>query len=72
MSPPKIVCSRRLPTNLLGKAAEKGEIELVSWDYTDKAADRKWLLEQVKGASGIVVMLSDKVRGYMRRGKVDL
>lgn len=61
-SPPKIVLTRKLPTSVLPEAAARGEIELVKWDHEAKAADRSWLLENVKGASGIVVMLADKVR----------
>ncbi|CAO1623378.1 unnamed protein product [Sympodiomycopsis kandeliae] len=58
---PKIVLTRKLPTSILSDAAQKGEIDLVKWDHAEKAADRKWLLENVKGASGVVVMLADKV-----------
>lgn len=58
---PKVVLSRKLPSSLLHEAAERGELELVAWPYADKAAERQWLLENVKGAQGIVVMLADKV-----------
>lgn len=35
-------------------------IELVCWPH-DRVCDRTWLLENVKGAAGAVVMLTDKV-----------
>jgi len=35
-------------------------IQLVVWPE-DRACDRSWLMDQVPGASGIVVMLSDAV-----------
>lgn len=60
-SAPKVVLTRALPTSVLGEAAKRGDIELVKWNHAEKAADRKWLLDNAKGASGIVVMLADKV-----------
>lgn len=60
-SVPKVVLTRKLPTSVLPDAAKRGEIELVKWDHEEKAADRSWLLENIKGASGVVVMLADKV-----------
>ncbi len=36
-------------------------LQLVLWDQ-DCACDRKWLLENVQGATAIIVMVADKVR----------
>ncbi|CAO1626423.1 unnamed protein product [Parajaminaea phylloscopi] len=60
-SRPKVVVTRKLPTDLLAERAQRGEIDLVVWPEAEKAADRKWLLSNAKGAQGLVVMLSDKV-----------
>ncbi|KAF1846471.1 uncharacterized protein K460DRAFT_281634 [Cucurbitaria berberidis CBS 394.84] len=40
--------------------AKKDELEVVQWP-SEKPCDRSWLLEHAKGATGILVMLSDKV-----------
>lgn len=61
-SKPKVLLSRKTPSKLLSQAAERGEIELVAWPDEQRAADGKWLLENVRGAQGAVVMLADKVR----------
>lgn len=60
-STPKVVLSRKLPAKLLSERAQRGEIELVEWHDESRGAERSWLLENVKGAQGIVVMLNDKV-----------
>lgn len=64
-SKPKILLSRKTPSKLLAQAAERGEIDLVAWPDEQRAADRKWLLENVRGAQGAVVMLVDKVSGLV-------
>ncbi|EGO30095.1 D-isomer specific 2-hydroxyacid dehydrogenase, NAD-binding [Serpula lacrymans var. lacrymans S7.9] len=38
----------------------KPELELVVWPE-DRACDRRWLLENIHGAAGVIVMLTDKV-----------
>ncbi|KAF1828988.1 hypothetical protein BDW02DRAFT_602943 [Decorospora gaudefroyi] len=40
--------------------AKEEELEIVQWQ-SEKPCERSWLLENAKGASGILVMLSDKV-----------
>ncbi|KAI8942833.1 hypothetical protein NX059_000873 [Plenodomus lindquistii] len=40
--------------------AKKDELDIVQWQ-SEKPCDRSWLLENAKGATGILVMLSDKV-----------
>ncbi|KAH7398575.1 hypothetical protein BKA66DRAFT_408009 [Pyrenochaeta sp. MPI-SDFR-AT-0127] len=40
--------------------AKKDDLEIVQWQ-SEKPCDRSWLLEHAKGATGILVMLSDKV-----------
>ncbi|ORY16995.1 hypothetical protein BCR34DRAFT_75759 [Clohesyomyces aquaticus] len=59
MSPRKVVVTRQLiePAQKLLEAAS--DLELIQWP-TDQPCDRSWLLEQAKGASGILLMLSDK------------
>lgn len=38
-------------------------MQVVAWPH-DSACDRAWLLDNVEGAAGIVVMLSDKVSPF--------
>ncbi|RMZ72669.1 Glyoxylate reductase 1 [Pyrenophora seminiperda CCB06] len=61
MAKTKVVVTRQLiaeAQKLLD--ARKGELEIVQWQ-SEKPCERSWLLENVKGASGILVMLTDKV-----------
>ncbi|KAL5117847.1 hypothetical protein ACEQ8H_004165 [Pleosporales sp. CAS-2024a] len=61
MAKPKVVVTRQLleeaQETLDGK---KSELEIVQWN-SEKPCDRSWLLENAKGATGILVMLSDQV-----------
>ncbi|KAF2129228.1 glyoxylate/hydroxypyruvate reductase-like protein [Dothidotthia symphoricarpi CBS 119687] len=61
MAKTKIVVTRQLfdeAQSLLD--AQVGELELVQWQSA-KPCDRSWLLENAQGATGILVMLTDKV-----------
>ncbi|KAL6703506.1 hypothetical protein ACN47E_009604 [Coniothyrium glycines] len=61
MGKPKVVVTRALideAQTLLD--AKKEELDIVQWQ-SEKPCDRKWLLENAKGAAGILVMLSDQV-----------
>lgn len=63
---PKIVLTRFLDQDklegaaILAKAAKEGKIELTVYDKPGNAP-REWVLENVKGSQGVVVMLGDKV-----------
>lgn len=65
MAASKVLVTRGLPEQgrlLLEEASKSGRIkELVQWPE-DRACDRQWLLENIKGATGLVCMLNDKVR----------
>ncbi|PWN18217.1 hypothetical protein BCV69DRAFT_285196 [Microstroma glucosiphilum] len=61
MSKPKILLTRSFPTSLLAEAEKDGKIELVSWPHKEKPADRKWVLENAKGAAGIAITMTEKV-----------
>ncbi|USP76172.1 uncharacterized protein yc1106_03446 [Curvularia clavata] len=61
MAKTKVVVTRQLideAQKLLD--AKQDTLEIVQWQ-SEKPCDRSWLLENVKGASGILVMLTDKV-----------
>ncbi|PWN48628.1 hypothetical protein IE53DRAFT_389151 [Violaceomyces palustris] len=62
---PKIVECRRMPTEILKRLSDEGKIELVSWGGKDgqgqAPATREWVLENIEGAWGVIVMLSEKV-----------
>ncbi|GAA5872030.1 hypothetical protein JCM16303_000950 [Sporobolomyces ruberrimus] len=63
---PKIVLTRFLDQDklegaaILAKAAKEGKIELTVYDKPGNAP-REWVLENVKGSQGVVVMLGDKI-----------
>jgi hypothetical protein len=63
---PKILLTRFLDQDklqgaaILAKAAEEGKIEYKCYDKPGNAP-REWVLENVKGCEGVVVMLGDKV-----------
>ncbi|EIW55557.1 uncharacterized protein TRAVEDRAFT_129867 [Trametes versicolor FP-101664 SS1] len=58
----KVVVARDLGPNVMPLLLEHPELEVIAWPYDTKPCDRKWLLENIPGASGVLVMLSDKVR----------
>ncbi|KAI4934726.1 hypothetical protein J4E85_002584 [Alternaria conjuncta] len=61
MAKTKVVVTRQLIDEAQGLLdAKKEELEVVQWQ-SEKPCPRPWLLENAKGASGILVMLTDKV-----------
>ncbi|KAN0061299.1 hypothetical protein ACQY0O_006145 [Thecaphora frezii] len=63
MTVPKVLVCRRMPTKLLDDAKKAGRIEIIARPEEEETgpAPREWILQNVKGAAGAVVMLSDKV-----------
>lgn len=61
---PLVVCTRKLPITLLHEAEQRGEIQLRCWDKADQPVERAWLLDNVKGASAVLIMMSDKVSRF--------
>ncbi|KAL6161532.1 hypothetical protein ACJQWK_08472 [Exserohilum turcicum] len=61
MAKTKVVVTRQLIDEAQTLLDErKYSLEIVQW-RSEKPCDRSWLLQNVKGASGMLVMLSDKV-----------
>ncbi|EUC41854.1 hypothetical protein COCMIDRAFT_8481 [Bipolaris oryzae ATCC 44560] len=61
MAKTKVVVTRQLIDEAQKLLDAKNEsLEIVQWQ-SEKPCDRSWLLENVKGATGILVMLTDKV-----------
>lgn len=56
----KVVVTRDLPEQGKKLLEQDSRLETVTWTE-DKAADRKWFLENVKDASGVLCMLNDKI-----------
>ncbi|EIM81974.1 uncharacterized protein STEHIDRAFT_161329 [Stereum hirsutum FP-91666 SS1] len=56
----KVVVTRDLGPDVMPILKQWGDIELVTWPE-DRACERQWLLDNIPGASGIIVMLTDKV-----------
>lgn len=58
--PPKVVLTRRIPSNVLDKYVSNGQIELIQWDK-DSPADPQWLKSQIKNADAMIVALQDAI-----------
>ncbi|KAI0316068.1 hypothetical protein OF83DRAFT_1060957 [Amylostereum chailletii] len=58
----KVVVSRDLGPDVMPLLQERKDLEVVVW-HEDRLCDREWLLENVKGAAGLLMMLTEKVRG---------
>ncbi|KAM5532159.1 hypothetical protein V8D89_014184 [Ganoderma adspersum] len=56
----KVVVCRDLGPDVMPFLLNNPQLDVVAWPH-NKACERKWLLENAQGASGILVMLSEKV-----------
>ncbi|KLO10057.1 D-isomer specific 2-hydroxyacid dehydrogenase [Schizopora paradoxa] len=56
----KVVICRDLGPDVMPILTSRKELDLTIWPH-QTPCDRKWLLENIQGAAGVVVMLSDKV-----------
>lgn len=69
MAPLKVLLTRTLPKqgmDLLAKHSDK--IAVTQWKE-DGPAKRDFLLENIKGADGLLCMLNDKVRSVRARSR---
>ncbi|EMD34670.1 hypothetical protein CERSUDRAFT_86093 [Gelatoporia subvermispora B] len=57
---PKVVITRNLGPETMPLLLNRDDIDVVLWPE-DSYCDRKWLLENIRGAAGLLVMLSDRV-----------
>ncbi|KAF9059326.1 hypothetical protein BDP27DRAFT_1341672 [Rhodocollybia butyracea] len=57
---PKVVVTRDLGPDVMPLLTKRDDIEVVLW-ADDSVCDRQWLLENVKGATGMVVVFSELV-----------
>ncbi|PVH95703.1 hypothetical protein DM02DRAFT_570865 [Periconia macrospinosa] len=60
MSKPKVVVTRKLIDHAQALLDSNKDLEIVQWD-SEKPAPREWLLQNAQNASGILVMLTDKI-----------
>lgn len=64
---PLVVQTRAIPSDALKKAHERGDIELRVWERKGdepehvQCADSEWLMENVKGASALLILIDNKV-----------
>ncbi|KAG2132694.1 uncharacterized protein EDB93DRAFT_1175914 [Suillus bovinus] len=56
----KVVVCRNLGPNVMSILEARPELDLVVWPQ-DSACERSWLMENISGATGVIVMLADKV-----------
>ncbi len=47
------------------------KLQIVAWPE-DRKCERSWLLEKIAGATGVIVMLFDKVLCVPRSNEIDL
>ncbi|ETW75756.1 hypothetical protein HETIRDRAFT_422416 [Heterobasidion irregulare TC 32-1] len=57
---PKVVVCRDLGPDVMKLLYERKDLEVVVWPE-DQICDRRWLLDNIHGASGVLVFLTDKV-----------
>ncbi|RPD57005.1 hypothetical protein L227DRAFT_587833 [Lentinus tigrinus ALCF2SS1-6] len=63
----KVVVSRDLGPDVMPLLLDNKELDVVVWPH-NSVCDRKWLLENAAGASGILVMLSEKAKLFDAAG----
>ncbi|KAI1797987.1 hypothetical protein LXA43DRAFT_978192 [Ganoderma leucocontextum] len=56
----KVVVCRDLGPDVMPLLLNNPQLDVILWPH-NKACERKWLLQNARGASGILVMLSEKV-----------
>ncbi|OBZ77372.1 Glyoxylate reductase/hydroxypyruvate reductase [Grifola frondosa] len=56
----KVVISRNLGPDVMPLLTQRSDLEIVLWPE-NRVCDRKWLLENIAGATGVLVMLSEKI-----------
>ncbi|EIW55556.1 uncharacterized protein TRAVEDRAFT_50042 [Trametes versicolor FP-101664 SS1] len=57
----KVVVARNLGPDVMSLLNDHPELEVIAWPHENKPCDRKWLLENIPGAYGVLVMYFDKV-----------
>ncbi|KAH7098119.1 hypothetical protein BKA62DRAFT_623084 [Auriculariales sp. MPI-PUGE-AT-0066] len=57
----KVVVARNIGSDALGLLRASKDLDVVLWDEEEKRAPREWLLENAKGAEGLLVLLTDAV-----------
>ncbi|KAG7097660.1 hypothetical protein E1B28_004988 [Marasmius oreades] len=58
--PSKVVVCRDLGPDVMPILTERKDLEVVLWPE-DRACEREWLLKNIKGAAGVLVMITDIV-----------
>ncbi|KAI0634835.1 hypothetical protein C8Q77DRAFT_1054503 [Trametes polyzona] len=61
----KVVVCRDLGPEVMPLLLNHPQLDVVAWPHQDTPCDRNWLLENAPGATGILVMLSDKVNAEL-------
>ncbi|KAG2068870.1 hypothetical protein BDR04DRAFT_1023344 [Suillus decipiens] len=63
----KVVVCRNLGPDVMPILEARSELDLVVWPH-DSTCERSWLMENISGATGVIVMLTDKVVSTMSVG----
>jgi glyoxylate/hydroxypyruvate reductase len=62
---PKVVVTRSLGPDVMPLLTERDDIDVVLWPEEHAQCDRQWLLENVRGATGIVIVFSEQVNAEL-------
>ncbi|KIK67215.1 hypothetical protein GYMLUDRAFT_37285 [Collybiopsis luxurians FD-317 M1] len=60
MQKPKVLVSRDLGPDIMPLLTKRDDIEVILWTE-DGACDREWLLHNIKGVTGIVIVLTELI-----------
>ncbi|THV07144.1 hypothetical protein K435DRAFT_772839 [Dendrothele bispora CBS 962.96] len=58
---PRVVVCRDLGPDVMPLLRERNDIELVEWGKDNQAPPRDWLLQNVRGAAGLLIVFSEKI-----------
>ncbi|PCH44796.1 hypothetical protein WOLCODRAFT_124117 [Wolfiporia cocos MD-104 SS10] len=61
---PKVVIARHLREEVM-RLFDRPDLDVVAWPSETEACDRNWLLNNIAGATGVLVMLTDKVNAEL-------
>ncbi|KAK7439784.1 hypothetical protein VKT23_017358 [Stygiomarasmius scandens] len=58
---PRVVVCRDMGPDVMPLLRERRDIELVEWGKDNEAPPRDWVLQNVRGAAGVLIVFSEKV-----------
>ncbi|KZT70385.1 hypothetical protein DAEQUDRAFT_667676 [Daedalea quercina L-15889] len=71
MARPKVVVTRNLGAEAM-RLLDRPDLDVVAWQSETQPCDKKWLLDNIPGATGILLLFSEKVRREITEDATDL